>query len=61
MSLLGIIVALVVVGVVLWLVNTYLPIEGRIKQLLNGVVIIILIVWLLKVTGVWTYLARITV
>lgn len=61
MNLLTIIVAIIVVGLVLWLVNTYLPLEVRIKQILNIVVIIVLVVWLLKATGVWAYLARITV
>ena len=52
MSLIGIIVTLIVVGVLLWLVNTYIPMDGRIKTILNVVVVIIVILWLLQLFGV---------
>ncbi len=51
MSLLTIIIVLLVVGVLLWLVNTYLPMDRKIKNILNAVVVIVLVVWLLKVFG----------
>lgn len=49
--LLNVVLALVVVGVLLWLINTYLPMDGKIKQILNIVVVIAVIIWLLKVFG----------
>lgn len=52
MSLLTLIIALVAVGVVLWAINTYVPMDGKIKKLLNVVVILLLIVWLLQAFGV---------
>ena len=52
MSLISIIVALVVVGVLLWLVNTYIPMDSKIKSILNGVVLIIVVIWLLQAFGI---------
>lgn len=51
MSLITIIVVLVVVGLVLWLINNYIPMDGKIKQILNVVVVIIVILWLLQSFG----------
>lgn len=51
MDLLNVIIVLVVAGVLLWLINTYLPMQGTIKSLLNGVVVIVLVMWLLQVFG----------
>ncbi|MDZ4793722.1 MAG: Thivi_2564 family membrane protein [Bacteroidota bacterium] len=51
MPLLTILLVLVVVGVVLWLINTYIPMDGKIKNLLNIVVVIITVIWLLKAFG----------
>jgi hypothetical protein len=50
-----------VVGVLLWLVNSYIPMDAKIKRILNIVVVIVLVVWLLRVFGVWGYLTRLTV
>jgi undecaprenyl pyrophosphate phosphatase UppP len=52
MSLISIVIALVVVGVLLWLINTYLPMDGKIKTILNVVVVVAVIVWLLQALGV---------
>jgi hypothetical protein len=52
MSLISLIVTLAIVGVILWAVNTYIPMEGRIKQLLNVVVLIAVVLWLLNAFGV---------
>lgn len=52
MSLLTLIITLIVVGVLLWLVNTYIPMDGKIKNILNVVVVICVIVWLLHAFGV---------
>ena len=47
MPLISVVITLIVVGVLLWLVNTYIPMDGKIKQILNVVVVICVIVWLL--------------
>ena len=52
MPLVTVIIALIVVGVLLWLINTYLPMDGKIKSILNAVVVIAVVVWLLQVIGV---------
>jgi len=51
MSLISIIIVLIVVGVLLWLVNTYIPMAGSIKTILNAVVVIFVILWLLQAFG----------
>ena len=51
MSLLTIIVVLLVVGFLLWLINSYIPMDAKIKKILNIVVVIVVILWLLKVFG----------
>jgi hypothetical protein len=51
MDLLHIIIVLVVVGVLLWLVNNYIPMDGKIKSILNGVVVIAVVLWLLQAFG----------
>jgi hypothetical protein len=56
MSLLTILLVLIVAGVLLWLVNNYIPMDRKIKQILNVVVVILVIVWLLKVFGLFSYL-----
>ncbi len=52
MPVVTIIVVLIVVGVLLWLVNSYIPMDSKIKSILNVVVVIIVVIWLLKVFGV---------
>lgn len=51
MSLITLIVTLVVVGVVLWLINAYIPMEAGIKKLLNIAVVIICVLWVLSAMG----------
>jgi len=53
MPLLQILIVLVVVGVLLWLVNSYIPMQGTIKSILNAVVIICVVLWLLNVFGLF--------
>lgn len=53
MSLLTIVIVLIVVGVLLYLVNNYIPMDRRVKSILNAVVIIVLIIWLLKAFGLF--------
>ena len=52
MDLISLIVTLIVVGVLLWLVNNYIPMDGQIKRLLNAVVVISTVIWLLNAFGV---------
>jgi len=52
MSLISLIIILIVVGVLLWLVNTYIPMDGKIKSVLNILVLIVVIIWLLQTFGV---------
>jgi len=51
MPLLTVLLTLIVVGVLLWLVNTYIPMAGSIKSILNAVVVILVVVWLLSAFG----------
>jgi len=53
MPLLHIVLILIVVGVLLWLINNYIPMASPIKTILNVVVVIAVIIWLLRVFGVW--------
>ena len=52
MSLISLVVVLIIVGLLLWLVNNYIPMDGKIKKILNVVVVICVIVWLLSAFGV---------
>jgi hypothetical protein len=51
MPLLTIVLVLIVVGVLLWLINTYIPMQGTIKSILNAVVVIAVVIWLLQIFG----------
>jgi len=50
--LINLVIILVVVGVILWLINNYIPMDRKIKKILNVVVVIAVIIWLLSVFGV---------
>ena len=52
MPLISLIVTLVIIGVLLWLVNTYIPMDGKIKKIINVVAVICVVIWLLSVFGV---------
>jgi hypothetical protein len=52
MSLISLVITLIVVGVLLWLVNTYIPMDGKIKKILNIVVVILVVLWLLSAFGI---------
>jgi hypothetical protein len=52
MPLLNLVVTLIVVGVLLWLVNTYIPMDRKIKSILNAVIVIAVVLWLLSAFGV---------
>jgi hypothetical protein len=49
--LIGVVLTLVVVGVLLWLLNNYVPMDAKIKRILNVVVVIVVIIWLLQAFG----------
>ncbi len=61
MPLIQILVVLIVVGVLLWLVNRFIPMAGSIKTILNAVVVIAVVLWLLNVFGLLHSLSRIRV
>ena len=61
MPLLQIVIVLIVVGVLLWLVNRFIPMQGTIKSILNAVVVIATVLWLLNVFGLFHSLSRIHV
>ncbi len=52
MPLINVLIVLVIVGVVLWLVNTYIPMDAKIKKILNIVVVIGVVIWLLRAFGI---------
>ena len=53
MSLIGLVISLVVVGVLLWLLNTYVPMDAKIRQITNVVVVIAVVIWVLQGFGFW--------
>jgi hypothetical protein len=61
MSLVSLVVTLVVVGVLLWLVNNYIPMDGKIKRILNIAVVVAVVVWLLNLLGLMDSLRGIRV
>jgi hypothetical protein len=61
MSLISIVITLIVVGVLLWLVNTYIPMDGKIKKVLNIVVMVVVVLWLLNVFGIWGHVRDVRV
>ena len=61
MPLINLVVILIVVGVLLWLVNRFIPMAGSIKSILNAVVVIVVVLWLLNVFGLFHSISRIRV
>ena len=61
MPLVQIVIVLIVVGVLLWLVNRFIPMQGTIKSILNGVVVIAVVLWLLNVFGLFHSLSNIRI
>ena len=54
-----VLVVLIVEGVLLWLVNNYIPMAGSIKSILNAVVVILVVLWLLSVFGLFHSLSNV--
>ena len=61
MPILTIVLVLVVVGVLLWLVNNYIPMQRTIKSILNAVIVIVIVIWLLNVFGVLSSLQHLSI
>ena len=61
MPLIQLLEVLIVVGALLWLVNRFIPMQGTIKSILNGVVVIAVVLWILNVFGLFSSLSRIHV
>jgi len=61
MPLLTVVMVLIVVGVVLWLINRFIPMQGTIKSILNAVVVIAVVLWLLDIFGLFNSFAHIRV
>jgi hypothetical protein len=61
MPLIQILLVLIVVGVLLWLVNSFIPMQSTIKSILNAVVVIVVVLWLLNVFGLFHSLNHIRV
>ena len=52
-TLVNVIIILIVIGIILWLINRFIPMDYKIKQIINVVIIIAVIIWLLKAFGIW--------
>lgn len=61
MSLLSLVLTLIVIGVLLWLVNAYIPMDQKIKTILNVVVVIAVVVWVLSAFGLFHHLNSVSV
>ncbi len=61
MPILTVLLILIVVGVLLWLVNRYVPMEPQIKMIFNGVAVIFVVLWLLKVFGLLQMLGSVRI
>ena len=53
MPLVNLVVVLIVVGVLLYLINRYIPMASSIKSILNVVVVVVVIIWVLQAVGLW--------
>jgi len=61
MPLIQLVMVLIVVGVLLWLINRFIPMQGTIKSILNAVVVIVVVLWLLNVFGLFHSFSNIRV
>jgi hypothetical protein len=61
MPLLQILIVLIAIGVLLWLVDRFIPMQGTIKSIFNGVVVIATVLWLLNIFGLFHSLSRIRI
>ena len=61
MSLFGVVLVLIVVGVLLWLALKYIPMDATIQKILKAVVVIAVVIWLLRVFDLWHYITDIRI
>lgn len=61
MGIIQLIIILVIIGVILYLINRYAPMDAKIKTILNWVVVIVVIIWLLKVFGLFAGVGNIKI
>lgn len=60
-SILDIVIFLSILGIVLWVVKSFIPMDSRFKELITLVILLFVIVWLLRITGIWHYLKHVFV
>jgi hypothetical protein len=58
MPLVTVVITLGVIGLLLWLVNRFIPMQGQIKSILNGVIVIAVVLWLMRIFGLFEYLSQ---
>jgi hypothetical protein len=58
MPLVTVVITIGVVGLLMWLVNRFIPMQSQIKGILNAVVVIALVLWLMRIFGLWQYLSQ---
>ena len=58
MPLTTVLITLIAAGLVLWLVNRFIPMQGQIKSILNAVVVIVLVIWLRNLYGLFDHLRQ---
>ena len=58
MLLVNVVLILAAVGLLLWLVNRFIPMQSQIKSILNGVVVIAVVLWLMNIFGLFSYLSQ---
>lgn len=61
MPLINVLIVLIVVGVILWLVNNYIPMDRKIKNILNIVAVILVVIWLLRAFGLLDSLSSVRI
>jgi hypothetical protein len=59
MPLIQVVITLIAVGIVLWLVNRFIPMQSTIKSILNGVVVIAVVLWIANLYGLFNSLSRV--
>lgn len=57
MPLIQLVIILIIIGVLLWLVNTYIPLDPKIKTIINVLVVIVVILWLCQIFGLFNALS----
>jgi hypothetical protein len=61
MNLIAIILTLVIVGVLMWLLDAYVPCDPTLKRMIHAVIVIVTVIWLLQVFGIWAYMQNVTI